>query len=207
MKNKSNLQIVRDYYEGNRPFTQIGYDYKLDDAKRKEGEEWEDSKGNRWKKENGYRKKLSKYAKVIIEKRCKECNKDTRWGNYLDDRVWPKTGFCYGCFVENETKLKIAGVYEEYNKCRDLKNVKSFLLDHKKKMEEAKLFCEQNQGEKIQFLNEDGSSEKWSGVEDYSKILADIETDLKRINDRLDTIDSEINQYESILKEKNVKYI
>lgn len=203
-KNKSNLQIVRDYYEGNRPFKQIGYDPKLEDVNRKEGDEWEDSNGNRWKKENGYRKRISKNAKIIIEKRCKGCNKDTRWGNYLDDRVWPKSGFCYNCFVENETKMKIAGVYKEFDRLRELRNVKSFLMDHKQKMDEAKLFCEQHQGEPVVFYNEDGSSETWEGKEDYSKILEDVTADLKKINERLESIDSEINECEEVLKSKNI---
>lgn len=28
---------------------------------------------------------------------------DVRWGNYLDDRVWPKTGYCYDCFINFQT--------------------------------------------------------------------------------------------------------
>lgn len=199
--NKSNISIVRDYYEGNRPFIQVGYDAKLDDINRKEGEEWEDSQGHRWKKENGYRKRISKHAKIVIEKRCKCCNKDTRWGNYLDDRVWPKTSLCYNCFVERETKMKIAGVYEDFDKLRELKNVKSFLLDTKQKLEEAKEFCKKNQGEPIKFFEEDGTIERWHGVEDYSKLLENINLDLKTLNVRLETIDSEIDEKKEKLKD------
>ena len=45
---KSNLDIVKDYVEGNRPFVQVGYDPNLNNSKRKEGEEWEDGQGNKW---------------------------------------------------------------------------------------------------------------------------------------------------------------
>ena len=45
---KSNLNIVRDYVDGNRPFIQVGYDPNLNNSTRKEGEEWEDGQGNKW---------------------------------------------------------------------------------------------------------------------------------------------------------------
>ena len=50
---KSNLAIVKDYVEGNRPFIQVGYDSNLNNSKRKEGEEWEDAQGNKWIWKNG----------------------------------------------------------------------------------------------------------------------------------------------------------
>lgn len=200
-QNKSNIQIVKDYYEGNRPFIQIGYDPRLEDASRKEGEEWTDAQGNLWKKENGYRRRISKHAKVILEKRCKGCNKDTRWGNYLDDRVWPKTHLCYNCYIDRETKLKIKGVYEDFNKLRELKNTKSFLLETKQKLEEARDFCEKHQGDDVKFVEEDGSIERWEGIEDYTNILKNINLDLKTLYARLETIDNEIDEKEEILKD------
>ena len=39
---KSNLSIVKDYLEGNRPFIQISMAGVEELAKRKEGEEWEE---------------------------------------------------------------------------------------------------------------------------------------------------------------------
>jgi hypothetical protein len=202
--NRSNISIVRDYYDGNRPFTQIGYDPRLEDSNRNDGDEWEDSSGTRWKKENGYRKRISKHSKIIIEKRCKNCNKDTRWGNYLDDRVWGKSGLCYNCHVDRETKMKIAGIYEDFDRLRDLRNIKSYLLDTKQKLEEARDFCKKHQGEDVQFMEEDGSIEKWEGIEDYTSILKNIELDLKTLNSRLESIDDEISEKTDIV-EKFIK--
>ena len=50
---KSNLGIVKDYLEGNRPFVQVGYDSNLENNKRKEGDQWEDSQGRKWIWKNG----------------------------------------------------------------------------------------------------------------------------------------------------------
>ena len=107
---KSNLGIVKDYLEGNRPFVQVGYDANLENDKRKEGEEWEDSQGHKWVWKNKSKRRVSKRATIINEQRCKTCNMDVRWGNYLDDRVWPKTGYCYDCFINFQSFRNIIDI-------------------------------------------------------------------------------------------------
>lgn len=206
-KGKSNLDILRNYVEGTRPFIQVGYDENTALKNRKEGEEWEDSRGNRWKKENGIKKKISKKATIINEKRCRICNCDTRWGNYLDDRVWPKTQLCYDCFNEEETRMKLDGTWEIFNKLRDLKNGKSALLDHKSKFEQTKKWCEENKGKPLEFVNEDGSIEKWEGDTSAEQILKDVTSDLGILENRLteinDLIDGLEKEYESKSKRNN----
>jgi hypothetical protein len=137
---KSNLSIVKDYLSGERPFVQVGYDANLENNKRKEGDEWEDSQGRKWVWKNGSKRRVPKRATIINEQRCKCCNMDVRWGNYLDDRVWPKTGYCYDCFINFQTELKMMGMFEVYNELQDLKNERSILEDYKKKFEESKKF-------------------------------------------------------------------
>jgi len=193
---KSNLGIVKDYLEGNRPFVQVGYDPNLENGKRKEGEQWEDSQGRKWIWKNGSKRRVPKRAMIINEQRCKKCNMDVRWGNYLDDRVWPKTGYCYDCFVNFQTELKMMGMFEVYNELQDLKNERSILEDYKKKFEESQKFCQENQGKPVEFLEEDGSFERWEGVQDYTKILEDVTNDLVKINEGLAEINVKIKDYE-----------
>jgi hypothetical protein len=193
---KSNLGIVKDYLEGNRPFVQVGYDPNLENNKRKEGEQWEDSQGRKWVWKNGSKRRVPKRAMIINEQRCKKCNMDVRWGNYLDDRVWPKTGYCYDCFINFQTELKMMGMFEVYNELQDLKNERSILEDYKRKFEESQKFCQENQGKPVEFLEEDGSFERWEGVQDYTKILEDVTNDLIKINDGLAEINAKIKDYE-----------
>lgn len=193
---KSNLSIVKDYVEGNRPFVQVGYDPNLNNNKRKEGDEWEDSQGRKWIWKNGVKRRVPKKAKIINEQRCKECNMDVRWGNYLDDRVWPKTGMCYDCYINFQTNLKLTGMFEIYNELQDLKNERSILEDYKKKFEESKKFCEENQGKPVEFLEEDGSFERWEGIQDYNKILEDLNKDLELLYKRLEELNAKIKEYE-----------
>ena len=119
---KSNLDIVKDYVEGNRPFIQVGYDPNLNNSKRKEGEEWEDGQGNKWVWKNGSKRKVSKLGQIKIDQRCSICNADMKFGNYLDDRFFPKTGKCYDCAISFDSKLKSLGVYADYEKLKS--NVK-----------------------------------------------------------------------------------
>ena len=193
---KSNLGIVKDYLEGNRPFVQVGYDANLENNKRKEGEQWEDGQGRKWVWKNGSKRRVPKRATIINEQRCKCCKMDVRWGNYLDDRVWPKTGYCYDCFINFQTELKMMGMFEVYNELQDLKNERSILEDYKKKFEESQKFCEENQNKPVEFLEEDGSFERWEGVQDYTKILEDVTKDLVKINEGLADINAKIKDYE-----------
>jgi hypothetical protein len=121
---------------------------------------------------------------------------DVRWGNYLDDRVWPKTGYCYDCFINFQTELKMMGMFEVYNELQDLKNERSILEDYKRKFEESQTFCQKNQGKPVEFLEEDGSFERWEGVQDYTKILEDVTNDLVKINVGLAEINVKIKEYE-----------
>jgi hypothetical protein len=191
----SNLDIVQNYVDGVRPFNQLGYDANLENSTRKEGETWTDSSGKNWVKKNGFASRVSNKGKISIDKRCNECNADTKYGNYLDDRVWPKTGLCYDCFVVNETKLKISGQWGAHNRLRELRNIKSMTLDMKLNFEEAKKFFVESNGE-VNFMEEDGSNEAWIGKEDMSVLLKEVNEDLKMVDDRLLTIDSEIESLE-----------
>ena len=206
---KSNLSIVKDYLSGERPFLQVGYDPNLNNNVRKEGDEWEDSQGRKWIWKNKSKRRVPKRSTIINEQRCIHCNMDVRWGNYLDDQVWPKTKLCYDCFVKNETDLKISGNWDNFNKLRELKNEKSMLIDYKVKFEETYTWCLNAKDKPVKFLEEDGKFEQWSGNADYTKILDDVSRDLEIINKRLSELDNIIDplelKYESAKSKRNNK--
>ena len=202
---KSNLSIVHDYLNGERPFVQVGYDPNLNNSKRKEGEEWEDSQGNKWIWKNGYKKRVSKRASLILEQRCTTCNADVRFGNYLDDQVWPKTHLCYDCFIKNETDLKLLGVYEEFDRLRDVRNEISILKDRIKNFQEAEKWCEENTGKFVEFVKEDASIERWEGLENYDKLLENIKGALKKANEDLEKYTNEKLELESKIESAKSK--
>lgn len=193
---KSNLSIVRDYLDGERPFIQVGYDPNLENSKRKEGEQWEDSQGNKWIWKNGSKRKVSKLANIKIDQRCSICNADIKFGSYLDDKVFPKTGRCYDCNIIFDSKLKALGSFQDYEKYKIYNSMLSEMNDYKQQMTESITYLESNSSlPKLQYFNEDGSQEFWTDDTDLkNKVLTDLKKDLIAVNSRIEELNTKISQ-------------
>lgn len=193
---KSNLSIIKDYLEGNRPFTQISMAGVEEISNIPEGHEWEDSNGKRWKKINGRKVSINKTAKILNEERCSICNNDVRWGTKYDKQVWPKTRKCYDCFIEFETQLKIKGLYESYQRNRDLLYLNGALTEFKNKLIETIDWCNDPENKQLKYFNDDGTTdiEVWKDDTDsIEKIKTDALNDLSLVNNRLDDIKNELS--------------
>lgn len=192
---KSNLSILQDYVNGDRPFTQVSLSGAQELANRKEGEEWTDLSGKKWKKQNGCKVSNNKKSLLIVEERCMLCNTDVRWGNRYDKQVWPKSRKCYDCFVEFESLLKLKGLYTNFIRNRDLINLNGYLIDFKSKLQETIAWCESPINNQIKYVNDDGTDqlETWTDDTDARlKIKIDASNDLKLVNDRLKDIKEEL---------------
>lgn len=190
-RGKSNIDIVKGYLAGDRPFTMVGWTDDL--SKRKEGEKWIDTKGRTWIKKGGYKKRINNLGKVssaAARMLCSMCDRDMKWGNYLDDKIFPKTGRCYDCNSVFESKLKVDGKFTDYEKSKVLKNQLGFCLDFKSKLEETIHHLETSTDD-IVYLNEDGSKEVWkdttrlSVLEDAKKDMMECDLALDRIRESL----------------------
>lgn len=194
---KSNLSIVRDYLEGNRPFSVFGYDENVALQNRKEGEEWEDSNGVKWIKKSGYKRRLSKKAQYVFEQRCTICNADVKWGNRLDQKIYPKTQRCYECNIEFEGILRSRGMYDDYEKFKMINNELSTMKDFKSKVVDSIAYLENYtpQSKNPQFFNEDGSSEIWIDDTDRREIvLKDLREDLEKVNSGITLAEIELTK-------------
>lgn len=181
---KSNLSIVRDYLSGERPFVQVGYDANIALQSRKEGEEWEESDGSKWIKKNGYKHRVSKKAQYILEQRCTVCNADMKWGNHLDQKIYPKTQRCYECNIEFEGILVSSGLFGDYEKFKIINNELSMMRDFKNKIVDSITYLENYtpQTKNLQFFNEDGSNEIWLDDTDRRQVvLKDLRSDLEKV--------------------------
>ena len=200
---KSNLSILKDYVEGNRPFVQVSMAGTEELRNRKEGEIWSDAAGKKWKKSGGRKIAIDKISNLIIEERCTICNADTRWGNRYDRQVWPKTRKCYDCFVEFETGLKKNGIYETFIRNRDLKNLKSGLVDFKGELIETIAWCNDSINDEIKYVNDDGTNhvETWKDDTDArDKVKEDAQKDLDLVAARLADIETELSTQDINLK-------
>ena len=201
---KSNLSIVRDYFEGNRPFIQLGYDSNTELLSRKEGESWKDSQGNTWIKENGVKKKTSKLGQIKIEQKCSICNANIKFGNYLDQRVYARCGKCYDCSIVFDSRLKLLGKFNEYAKYSIFSSRFSQLKDFKTKMLESIEYLE-NYDDKLKYFNEDGTYETWTDDTDKRlKVLEDLKKDILEVEKQILECGQELEKinYDSSVEER-----
>lgn len=199
---RSNIDIIKDYVDGKRPFVKVGW--TPDSINRKDGETWVDATGNSWIFKNGRKKRINKKYKIDpedIRMRCKDCNMDMKWGKKLDDVIFPKTGRCYDCNIKFETLLKVKGLYKDYITYKSLKSQESFCKELKSMLEESINHIE-NRSEDIVYFNSDGSQEIWKD-ENKHILLESVKNDydecLKAI-DRISESLKNINFNENSLK-------
>lgn len=192
----ANIDKIKEYLSGKRKESKIGYEPTLDDKNKKEGDTWIDSAGNSWIIKNGSRTRQSKEAKIIHRKICNGCGMDIRFSKiyYLDIKTWNASSLCHECFFKNETKMKLKGTWDEYDKKRELKSKRSVIKEYINKFEEALKWCADKKDKPIEFYNSDGTVEKWEGKEDVESLEKLITTDIKDLKKQLEEIDEQLKQ-------------
>jgi hypothetical protein len=197
---KSNIEIVKNYLSGTRPFVQVGYVGDSDKyIIRKEGETWADADGKQWiQKENGPQTvtPIMDIIREEINDKCTKCGKEIRWGSKQDRKMFHKTTKCLDCLVEEETQMRIDGTFKLYETKKLLENELSYLNDIKQKLRESKEYLKTEQ--KLTFVNSNGMVEEWDNVarqgleksiqKDWVTCLKKItvaEAELKKVNAEL----------------------
>lgn len=180
---KSNIDIVKDYLAGVRPFVQVGY-IGEDGKHRNEGEKWTDSKGIQWQKLNGKIIRLTKTQGDIIREAigdgldCKLCKAKWKWVSARDRKMLARTGLCSDCLIDYETKLRILGIYDDYEKCRMAMYELGHLKELRNKIKESIEFLERTDGD-VKTLPESEYDESivWKNT-NKDKLLEDARADL-----------------------------
>lgn len=190
---KSNLQIVNDYLNGTRPFTQVGWSPDLE--QKKNGEIWDDAQGNRWVQKNGYKKRVNKGGGLLelTKQECSVCKMNIKlFGKGADSKVFFKTGRCYDCEVQYELKKQTNINYQNEEKIRTFGSQKKFCIDLEKQLLESIEYLE-NKSNKITFHNEDGSEEFWTDTM-KENLLESAKIDLKECRDAMIRIDERLTE-------------
>jgi hypothetical protein len=197
---KSNIDIIKDYVAGVRPFTQVGY--VPVQVKREIGEEWTDSHGVMWRQEQGFRTRVNRQADLIRAaqvQKCK-CGRDAKWGSRLDRLFYAKTGLCENCLIDYETKLHILGIYGDYEMYKMLSNQLAIFKEAVAKIEETIKFFSQNSGDIEMICNAEGFTERWKNT-NRDEILKNAKADLKLGRKRIAEVTREKTKY----KKKYIK--
>jgi hypothetical protein len=166
---KSDVQRMRNIITGKTgDRTQVlgGWESKIEE--RKEGDTWEED-GKKWTIKNGIKQSITKLDKfkhlVSLPLTCPSCKKPMK-ADELNKRMYSIHKVCLNCVVDMESKLKLEGKYEQYEK-----NILN--MNKNASLEEFEQALDSWLEEKDTFVTEQGDIESWQGG-DKTKIYKEL---------------------------------
>lgn len=182
-KSLSNLETIRRWKNGEKTDIKIFTNISEREKFRNNGDEWE-LKGIKYKKENGKTIKLHKtqgdLIREMIDDRCNECNCQVKWGSNRDISLFRRTGLCEECLVTYETKLRVLGIWDNYEKYKLASYALGDLNNNKIRLIEIINYFKTNDGDVI-LPNEDGGiDETWKNI-NKDVLVKDVKEDLKKV--------------------------
>lgn len=185
MAKLKNVETVKKMLAGEH-FTQtkksiyFSGDKKID---RKLGERWTDDDGVEWEQKDGYKINIPRFQEIRdmleIPSTCPVCKRPMK--KRLDKKYYNMHKKCMDCVIEYETKLRIEGKYEEYEKQRVKENALAWLADAEKEKEYLKRMF----SKPIEYTNSDGTIEKWGSNINSEEISKKIDEDFKKIKEEI----------------------
>lgn len=149
---------------GNKTTISVGYEKAH--VVRNEGDVWEED-GRSWTITNGVKTNITKLdgarKKATLPLFCPSCTKLMK--HKFDKGFYHAHGKCYSCVVEFETKLRLEGKWEDYER-------KNQLLDIANLEEEFTAFMEaQLTALDDTYVSEQGDVEQWRKGEQHKELL------------------------------------
>jgi hypothetical protein len=158
--------------------TQVGFTSKKEDHK--EGDVWEEN-GKKWTIKDGIKQTHTKLDNIkkeaILPLFCPNCK--TLMKDRNDPKMYKIHKKCFDCVIKEETKLRMEGKYEEYERNLVANNMNSY-VDHL----EAYLLEAINESN-TQFVSERGEVERWKGGIDKNKLEQEIKTNIAKLKEEL----------------------
>jgi len=191
--------------------TQISFSNIKEEVKREVGDVWEDDKGNIWEQKSYGRVKKSKLTDTMSEVRqylqklatCKATECDKQKFGPTDKKLISKTGYCSKCLAKREQEIRNDGLWETYSEYKIYSNMASYGTDVLEKLNIA-LSEVTNIHE---FVNDDGSVEKWKSDKSVDELRVEIETDIERGKKELTEVIEKRNSAYELLKDKNYELV
>ena len=142
---------------GEKSKTQVGFDKK--EEKHIEGDIWEEN-GKKWTIKNNIKQNLTKLDSIKeltkFPLKCPNCGKAMKLNSY-NKKMYAIHKKCFDCVIEYETKLKLEGKFEEYEKNLLNLNRNSHLDEFELSLDEYSKSMNET------YMTEQGDKEKWIG--------------------------------------------
>lgn len=187
--------------------TQIGYTPET--IERKVGDVWEDEY-NRYEKKEGYTLKTGKNSEAFNDirkwlndqKECKniECKRVKK--SKTDLKLIQKTGYCIDCLAKIETDIKLKGIWQEY---QDYKVYTRMIIEGKIKLEQIKQSLDEVKPF-YEYINEDGSVEKWELPQSVDEIKKEIKEFIESGEIELKEIEDKRNEAFEVIRKNNYEH-
>lgn len=174
------IQRMRNIISGNTAsHTRIQTGYTQSQVKHVEGDIWEEN-NKTWTIKNGIKQTVTKHdalkAMVEFPLVCPCCDEPMK-NSSINKKMFTIHGTCFNCVVEMETKLKIEGKYEEYEK-KMLNANKNTSVDDVEQM-----FDDYFNSTMDSFITEDGDIEKWDGGSIDPEFIKTVKDNIKRLRE------------------------
>ncbi len=157
---ETDISRIRNIIEGRygeKTKTQVGFTQNKQEHK--EGDIWQENEKT-WTIKNGLKQTVTKLDSIKeltrFPLKCPCCSKAMKPNTY-NKKMYSIHGKCFDCVLEMETKLKIEGKFEEYEKNLLNQNRTSHLDEFDNTLDEYSKSINE------QFITEDGTIEKWLG--------------------------------------------
>lgn len=184
-------ETIRQIVDGESPFIQVGYTGAS--TRRKNGDVWVDTKGFKWKMENGAIIKVNEQAdsiRQLVKRKCSSCGFDIDMlGNRMDGKIYAKTGQCFDCIILRDTQMMIDKKFDSFSEGKMLKNKLSLAKEFKKNVIETIDFLKKDNS-KMEMVHANGEITTWLGSNN-EKLLKEAEADLEKVNKLIEELSLE----------------
>jgi thiol-disulfide isomerase/thioredoxin len=191
-------------YETN---TKVGWEKQVEHHE--VGDIWEDEH-HRYEKKEGYTMKSSKNSEAFqeirdyLEKKAKCKNpkcKRIKKGK-TDKTLIQQTGYCVDCLAEIETNIKHAGIWQEY---QDYKIWTRMIVYGTLKLEQFQQAYDEAK-QVYEYINEDGTTEKWELPQSVDEVKADIMKMIINGREEIKELEEKRIQAFNIVKSQNYEH-
>jgi len=165
------------------------YEHRPVDAE--EGDKWYDDDGDVWEMGAGGPIKVSMFDEFRTPMFCPECKKVM--SGKFDVKFWRMRGKCMDCVQREETKMKVEGTYELYEKRVMLENKKSWLRDIKDGLSE---FEEEMTGNVEQVVNSSGDTVEFEGLpkEDVDEMMKNAREFIQDFESHVEELEEKVHE-------------